>query len=165
MVTFLELKNKILEKLSIEDSEEFITPETDIDMLFLLNFACQKGLDIRNVDKEKFFEANSDELIIEPLNEFTPQGNQFLDISLKHILKEGNNYRYRDFYDVFGPNCLLHSENLKNDLEWEIGDALNVDFEDNHKKNRTIGELLYHLNNNQIEKIIIQRNPWWKFWK
>ncbi|MCG1036879.1 hypothetical protein [Polaribacter sargassicola] len=165
MFTFLELKNKILEKLSFKDAEELMTPETDIDMLFLLKFACREGLDIRNVDKEKFLAANSNDLIIKPLNAFAPAGNQFLDISLNHILKEGNNYTYRDFFDVFGPNYLMHSEILKGDLEWEIGDVLNVDFIDDHKKKRTIGDLLHHLNNNQKKKEKNHRNPWWRFWK
>lgn len=165
MVTILELINKISEEHSIAGAEEFIIPETDIDTFFLLIFACREGLDIRNVDKEKFFKVTSNELIIEYLDEFAPEGNQLIDVSLDHILKEGNNYAYRDFHDVFGPNFLLHSEILKYDLEWEIGDALNVDFKDIGRKYRTIGDLLYHLNNNQQEKEIIHRNPWWRFWK
>jgi len=49
MISFLELKNKIL---SIQDNlfqlelEGFITPATDIHMLILLSFACKKGLNI-----------------------------------------------------------------------------------------------------------------------
>ena len=165
MVTFLELKNKISEELGFKDAEEFITPATDINMLFLLTFACSNGLNIKNIDKEKFLEANSNKLIIEPLNEFSPEGNQFLDISLDHILKEGYNYTYRDFYDVFGPSSLIQSEILKNELEWKIGDALNVDFHDNGLEKRTVGDLLSHLNNNQKVREIFYRNPWWKFWK
>jgi len=115
------------------------------------------------VDKEKFLEANRNELIVEYLNEFSPTGQQFLDISLDLILKEGKSFTYRDFYDAFGPNFLINSQLLIYDLEIEIGDSLNVVFESADNIN-TLEELLYHLNNNQKEREIFHNNPWWKFW-
>jgi hypothetical protein len=168
MISFLELKEKIFavndDLLDLKRFDEFITPVTDIHMLILLSFASKSGLNIENVDKGKFFSANSNDLIIEYLDGYFPEGKQLLDISLDHILIGGKSFTYRDFFDAFGPNSLINSQLLIAELELEIGDSLNVDFETDDINIRTFQELLHHLNNNQKEKELIHKSPWWKFW-
>lgn len=175
MITFLEFKNKIL---SIKDDfhflDEFITPHTDLHMLYLLKYACREGLNLGDVDKERFLNANTNDLIIEKSNEVLSDGNHFINISLDHILKEGKNYTYRDFFDVFGLNSQVNAELLIMELESKLGEDLNKDFESPSEPEnfcgllifqfRTLGELLYHFNNNQKERRIISKNSWWKFW-
>jgi hypothetical protein len=158
MVTFLELKNKLLviqnDFLNLVD---FITPGTDIHMLTLLRLAYQDGLNVRDVDKTKFQKANTIDLKIESSNEALSGETQFFNISLDHILIEGEKFTYKDFFDVFGLNSRVNAELLIQDLKMDIGEDLNIDFESTSENffsleitnMRTLQDLLDHINNNK----------------
>lgn len=157
MITFLELKNKIL--ITNEDLvvlEEFINPETDLHLLTLLRIACYAGLNIENVDKSKFLNASVNDLKIERSCEVVSEGTQFFNISLDPILKEGNSFTYKDFFDAFGLNYQINAINLIMDIEMSVSEDLNFDYEYSSKdllldlmNIRTFDELLLHFNNNQ----------------
>ncbi len=172
MITLVELKNKIL---LIEDDlhslAEFITPQTDLHMLYLLKLACSEGLNIEDVDKGRFLEANTNDLKLQK-EENQSDKTDFINISLDHILKEGKKYTYRDFFDVFGLNSQINAELMIEDVKSELGKDLNIAFESpsdklfdlNLNNLRTLEELLNHLNSDQKKRKIIFKNPWWKFW-
>ena len=165
MITFLELKNKILsDNDNLKYLEDFILPTTDIDMLVLLIIVNKDGLDLKHVDISKFLESNSSELMIEPLDEFAPSGNQFLNISLDHILKEGYSYTFKDVFDVFGPNALVNGQVFILELQMEFENSLNVYIKYASDDIKTLGQLLDHLNNNQEEIKTVKNRPFWKFW-
>lgn len=158
MVTFLELKNKLLViQNDFLNLVNFITPGTDIHMLTLLRLACQDGLNIRDVDETKFQKANTIDLKIESSNEALSGETQFFNISLDHILIEGKKFTYKDFFDVFGLNSIVNAELLIQDLKMDIGEDLNIDFESTSENffsleitnMRTLQDLLEHINNNK----------------
>ncbi len=144
--------------------DEFITPESDLYMLVLVSKAQKRGLNLENINTERFLSSCSEDLLINVMDSGPFPGANYIEISLDHLLKAGKTFTYKGHSEVFGADFMMNTLNLILELEMDLEKEHNVTFSDSKTFIKTPYDLLRHLNIDHLPNEQTMKN-WWRFWK